>query len=291
MSGLTVYLFDRILRFIKSTREVRLIHLRPHILQGNSITELVLRVDHMKGYRAGTYAFINIPSISAFQWHPFSISSSPTDKFVTFHIKNMGTMTFTDRLHNVALSSGNVDMTSLIVRVDGPYGHPPDILSYDKIALVCGGIGVTPCHSILRTLYATSVSAGRHAVPTRTLFIWSAPHGDIFQMFEPSLREIAGDRDDQTGDGNFLVSLYATRGWGNAGPPKTGDEEEPKKGTTTFTCKSGRPKMDQELARLARRSPGERCLLFVCGPVPLMLSCQQLAREMGFEYHEETFAF
>lgn len=48
-----------------------------------------------KGYhwRSGQYAFINIPSISKFQWHPFSIASSQNGRFLNFMIKRAGDWT------------------------------------------------------------------------------------------------------------------------------------------------------------------------------------------------------
>jgi len=41
--------------------------------------------------RIGQYVLINIPSIDTFAWHPFSISSAPSDEGpTTHHIKCMG---------------------------------------------------------------------------------------------------------------------------------------------------------------------------------------------------------
>jgi hypothetical protein len=41
-------------------------------------------------YKSGQYAFINIPSVSIFQWHPFSIASSPNGKYLCFMVKKAG---------------------------------------------------------------------------------------------------------------------------------------------------------------------------------------------------------
>jgi len=48
-----------------------------------------------KGYsfKAGQYAFINIPEISRLQWHPFSIASSPNNDFMVFMVQNSGDYT------------------------------------------------------------------------------------------------------------------------------------------------------------------------------------------------------
>ena len=44
-------------------------------------------------YRPGQYVFINVPSIKWFQWHPFSIASSPQNKHIIFMIKRNGDWT------------------------------------------------------------------------------------------------------------------------------------------------------------------------------------------------------
>ena len=50
--------------------------------------------------KPGQYAFINVPSVSRFQWHPFSIASSPLNKYIIFMIKRNGDWTgkFIDKL-------------------------------------------------------------------------------------------------------------------------------------------------------------------------------------------------
>ena len=44
-------------------------------------------------FKPGQYAFINIPEISKFEWHPFSIASSPNNDFMVFMIQNSGDYT------------------------------------------------------------------------------------------------------------------------------------------------------------------------------------------------------
>ena len=54
----------------------------------------------------GQYVYINIPLISSLEWHPFTISSSPTDSVTTHHIKVMGGLNsgqWTAKLHKLAM--------------------------------------------------------------------------------------------------------------------------------------------------------------------------------------------
>lgn len=67
----------------------------------NNKTFINLNLEVPKGYKwkSGQYAFINIPAISKLEWHPFSISSSPNGKYLSFMIKKAGD--WTDKLINM----------------------------------------------------------------------------------------------------------------------------------------------------------------------------------------------
>jgi len=44
-------------------------------------------------YLAGQYCFINVPSISRFEWHPFTLTSAPNESELKFHIAAVGDWT------------------------------------------------------------------------------------------------------------------------------------------------------------------------------------------------------
>ena len=50
-------------------------------------TSVTLHRKTLSKYYAGQYAFVNFPTVSALEWHPFTISSAPSGQHVTFHIK------------------------------------------------------------------------------------------------------------------------------------------------------------------------------------------------------------
>ena len=57
-------------------------------------------------YQPGDYIFLNIPSIAKYEWHPFTLSSSPEQDFIGLHIRAVGTWTnklyeFVDQLTRV----------------------------------------------------------------------------------------------------------------------------------------------------------------------------------------------
>jgi predicted ferric reductase len=108
------------------------------------------------GYLAGQYVFVNVPAISLTQWHPFTISSPPTQPGVEFeltvHAKDMGKGTWTHSLAELAKTSTTVE-----VKLDGPYGKPAPFTDRSVLILVAGGIGVTPMHALFADIYNRAV--------------------------------------------------------------------------------------------------------------------------------------
>jgi predicted ferric reductase len=94
-------------------------------------------------YRAGQFVFLCLPELGIFEWHPFSLSSSPNDPLVSIHIRALGG--WTRRLH--ALVKGAEGQKTFKAYIEGPYGSPMidiDSKKYQIAILISGGIGVTP---------------------------------------------------------------------------------------------------------------------------------------------------
>lgn len=93
-------------------------------------------------YEAGQYVLLQVPQLSFFQWHPFTISTC-VGREMSLHIKTDGD--WTGKLR---------DLTDLnFVGVDGPYGAPAQrFYDFDQTIIVGAGIGVTPFSGILNDL-------------------------------------------------------------------------------------------------------------------------------------------
>ena len=64
--------------------------------QTKKVTHLVIRKPPKFRFKPGDYVFLNIPTISKHEWHPFSISSAPErSDFIWLHIKAAGNWTKT----------------------------------------------------------------------------------------------------------------------------------------------------------------------------------------------------
>lgn len=93
-------------------------------------------------YKAGQYVFLQVPQISLFQWHPFTISTC-IGRQMELHIKTDGD--WTGKLR---------EMKDLkFVGIDGPFGAPAQrFYDFDQTVIVGAGIGVTPFSGILNDL-------------------------------------------------------------------------------------------------------------------------------------------
>ncbi|KAL4318758.1 hypothetical protein GQ457_18G001750 [Hibiscus cannabinus] len=140
------------------------------VLPGNVFSIVMSKPQGFK-YKSGQYIFLQCPSISPFEWHPFSITSAPGDEYLSVHIRTVGDWTqelkrvFTEvndspfvigraRFGDPGYIDHNCQPKLL---VDGPYGAPAqDYRNYDVLLLVGLGIGATPFISILRDLINNS---------------------------------------------------------------------------------------------------------------------------------------
>jgi NADPH oxidase len=106
--------------------------------------EIQFKKPSMK-YKSGQYIFLQVPAVSNFQWHPFTITSCPSDPYISVHIRQVGD--FTKALGEmlgagteswamegldpmgqceIAVQNGTQMPT---LRIDGPYGAPAEDVS------------------------------------------------------------------------------------------------------------------------------------------------------------------
>lgn len=165
---LALYVGERTLRAFRSKAYAVKI-LKVCLLPGNVLTVTMSKPYGFR-YRSGQYIFLQCPTISPFEWHPFSITSAPGDDCVSVHVQTRGDWTqelkriFVDNYFTPCVPrraafgdlAGAVDHKTKSpprLLVDGPYGAPAqDFRNYDVLLLVGLGIGATPFISILRDL-------------------------------------------------------------------------------------------------------------------------------------------
>ncbi|KAF8412208.1 hypothetical protein HHK36_000168 [Tetracentron sinense] len=117
LPGVYLFLVDRYLRFLQSRQRVRLVSGR--LLPCETI-ELNFSKSPVLSYTPTSTVFINVPSISKLQWHPFTISSNSNvdPEKLSVVIKSEGS--WSQKLYQT-LSSHSVS-DRLDVSIEGPYG-------------------------------------------------------------------------------------------------------------------------------------------------------------------------
>ena len=176
--GGILYFGERVLREVRCRRETKITGVFMH---PSGALELRFHKPSFK-YKSGQWLFLQVPEVSKFQWHPFTISSAPDDPYVSVHIRRAGDFTTAlgERLgcsqslvnqltseakqglekeeRNTYGQGSFLDVTDSSkalpeLRIDGPFGAPAeDVFSSEVAVLIGTGIGVTPFASILKNI-------------------------------------------------------------------------------------------------------------------------------------------
>jgi NADPH oxidase len=180
-------------------------------------------------YKAGQWLFLQMPSISKYQWHPFTITSCPYDPYISVHIRQVGDFTkalgnavgagaaqaklYDDMdpmgMYEVALQNGQ-QMPSL--RIDGPYGAPAEDVFENEIAVLVGtGIGVTPWASILKNIWHLRNGPNPPTRLRRVEFVWVCRDITSFEWFQAllsSLETQSAESEGLAGDGRGFLRIH-----------------------------------------------------------------------------------
>jgi NADPH oxidase len=180
---------------------------RPLICLPADVVEIQFSKPSFK-YKAGQWLFLQLPEVSRYQWHPFTITSCPYDPYVSVHVRQVGDFTraLGDALgagtaqaklydvvdpmamYEVALQNGEKMPT---IRIDGPYGAPAEDVFSNEIAVLIGtGIGVTPWASILKNIWHLRTRPNPPTRLRRVEFIWVCRDTSSFEWFQTLLSSL-----------------------------------------------------------------------------------------------------
>lgn len=143
---LCIYIIDRLSRLMKE--QGTQLSISRDSANAKESDVVCLRIPRTFSFLAGQYCDIKVPLVSNYQWHPFTIASSPHENEMLFYIKVNGD--WTRKLHAL-FKQRDADSGDIHIHVRGPYGAPAQhVGQYEHVVLISGGVGATPFCSITK---------------------------------------------------------------------------------------------------------------------------------------------
>uniref|UniRef100_A0A8C5DIV4 NADPH oxidase 2 n=1 Tax=Gouania willdenowi TaxID=441366 RepID=A0A8C5DIV4_GOUWI len=207
LAPIILYVCERLVRFYRSHQKVVITKV---VMHPSKTLELQMR---RKGFHmeVGQYVFIQCPSVSRLEWHPFTLTSAPEEDYFSAHIRIVGD--WTQALYEACGGDKN-DCPSPHSRVaiDGPFGTASeDVFQYEVVMLVGAGIGVTPFASILKSVWYKRIQNNQEVFTKNIYFYWLCPETQAFEWFADLLHSLEGQMEER-GVSDFLsYNMYLTR--------------------------------------------------------------------------------
>ncbi|HKI98011.1 MAG TPA: EF-hand domain-containing protein [bacterium] len=262
-------------------------------LYPSGVTNLRITRPETFDYAPADYVFLKIPSVSHFEWHPFTISSSPLDPdIVGIHVRSLGNWT---RMVHKRFEGRDPETKYKPVPIvlDGPYGTPSlHIFESTHAILIGAGIGATPFASILRTIQLKNHR--REPMKLQHVhFIWLNRGQQSFEWFLEILAEVQRRRINDLID----ISIYMTdvkRDLKSSTLNLAMDLMFAEKGSDPVTglrsqTHFGHPDWHAVFADFSERYRKEKVDVYFCGPPGLASTLRPLCRRAGFRFRKENF--
>ncbi|KAI8609759.1 ferric reductase NAD binding domain-containing protein [Chytriomyces sp. MP71] len=299
LASALVYLAERVLREVRGRRKTYISKVVQH---PSNVCEVQFTKPSCKT-KAGQYIFISCPEIATYEWHPFTLTSSPYEPFVSLHIRVVGDWT-TAFARRLGCRFGNKEEQGMqppsslpFVMIDGPYGSASeDVYDFEAAILVGAGIGVTPFGSILKDLWYRVKQADGLKKLKKAYFVWVCRDKDSFEWFQDLLLTI----EEENLDGFLDILTYLTAG---LKPDEIknvilndGDGVDAITGLRSRTL-FGRPNWDVVFKNVRDQHPGTDIGVFFCGPKAISAALHKACNkwtdstEVGtrFFYGKENF--
>ena len=271
--GLGLWAIDRIVRFAFNFRKIDVQSVTYY--EGDLVK---FKCSGMGSASPGQIVWIQIPSVSLVNWHPFTVASSvDASPVTTIAIRGLGG--FTAAVQSLPEAKSSTSDKPLRLRFDGPYGVGRFNWETQRLAvLVAGGVGITPGLSIASRSIRCATSGHVH-------LLWVVKDKKHISWFADELREL--HELSTSGSTTFTVQIHVSGG--DAVAEKQG--ASPDTTERPWTVQAGRPNLYSWLQDIKQRRPGLDAAVNICGPRSLIRdarrACVRASNWDGLLYVEE----
>ncbi|GAM28538.1 hypothetical protein SAMD00019534_117140, partial [Acytostelium subglobosum LB1] len=281
-----IYIVERAYRIVRGSRSVILHLAKQH---PSKVLELRMKKDNFK-FKPGQFIYLNCPSLTRNEWHPFTITSSPDESFISVHINIVGN--WTGRLYKLLNPNEKLGIVqnevmtgpdnSPILKIQGPFGAASeDVFKYKVVMLVGAGIGATPFASILKHIKYRLVQSldeqrqkgnNTYLPIQKVYFFWISREKNSFEWFTFILHDVETELNDLVEIHTYLTGAIEVSDWNAIVEGlATIDSESHTDFITGLKSQTmfGRPNWSgifQEVVRLHKESS---IGVFFCGPRPM----------------------
>jgi len=298
---ITLFFFDKAVRWGRTKDVVKVV--KAERLPSNVIYLVFEKPDGFV-YKSGQW--LNIASsasvVQADEYHPFTITSAPHEKYLSLHIRVAGA--WTEAVHKLYGGITNPEDFPPVY-VDGPFGSIiEDWNRYECVVLVGGGIGVTPFASILKDLLfrlKVAKAEGSKMPIKRIYFFWVSDNQATFEWFGDLLAEL----EENDHDGILRMYPFVTGRYNKYDVRMmmvwiSQHFFQKINGKDLFTGHKtriffGRPEWTRLFTQIGNIHKGDKIGVFTCGPASMTKaidkSCTEVTNSTGqpFDYFRENF--
>jgi predicted ferric reductase len=304
LPGLGLWAIDRIIRFSHRFRKIVVLSVTNY---AGDLTKF--KFEGMPVVNPGQMAWLHIPLISQIHWHPYTVASAPEDNVGTIAVRGLGGYTNKVQLLDNTKVEGQMDpelassdttlrVPAVKILLDGPYGIGRiQWGQYRVIAIVAGGIGITPGISIASHII-NKATLNPGAVPgLHVHLLWTVKGKQHVLWFQEELQHLATLAADPLLQVSLDTTIHVT-GMNTSEPltadHETSDRESGEKDNPYGVVHHSRANMLEWFQHIKDLRSNTDVAVSLCGPKEMMYVARRAAAKTSgksglFYVEEEEF--